>query len=662
MLSVLMATCQAGRIAGLGCRWKAVSFRPAIHCLTLFIGHFEGFPMTSTSSTPFPLGAFVGNPNIDNPGAEAVFDASAETFDSLMGTQPAYMNSYIDFTQPIGDWLDNTGWSAASFRASPTASGTIPTIGLPMASTAAGSPSADQMYQNFVSGDYDGILQAMVKTWADNGYMTQVWRPGVEMNLNSSPSYGGTSPGEQADWIAAFQHIYTVLHAAAQADGVNLQVVWNPATTNDTAAGNATQTLYPGSQYVDVIGADVYSDIYPFSLYDWDKSGQQINSPNPVYDSSLQTWASDPVNLEHYYTDPASDQWSLDGSGGSALSLQSLIDFAKAQGKPIAIPETGAGNTADGAGVSDNPTFVHWLSSTLGNAGVPVDYVSIWDSNGNGDYEFSNASDGKSQEAAAWAQYFGAQSTSTAPTTSIPTTAASTSAAAASAPSTDTLALNISEDPGNADAAFTVSVDGQQVGGDYTASALHSSGDSGTFLLTGDWGSAVNDVQVSFINDANGTAPGAGQNLYVDSMAYDGVTYAGTTAALLGNTTGSFAVGGTTPTASGPADTLTLNLTEDAANGNAQFVLYIDGKAVTTPQQVTASKAAGATEAFSYSGNLGAGTHTIGVGFVNDAYYGPGDDRNLYIDGVALNGASVFSGVQGQYGNGVSNFTVTTAQ
>jgi hypothetical protein len=618
--------------------------------------------MTSTSSTPFPLGAFVGNPNIDNPGAEAVFDASAETFDSLMGTQPAYMNSYIDFTQPIGDWLDNTGWSAASFRASPTASGTIPTIGLPMASTAAGSPSADQMYQNFVSGDYDGILQAMVKTWADNGYMTQVWRPGVEMNLNSSPSYGGTSPGEQADWIAAFQHIYTVLHAAAQADGVNLQVVWNPATTNDTAAGNATQTLYPGSQYVDVIGADVYSDIYPFSLYDWDKSGQQINSPNPVYDSSLQTWASDPVNLEHYYTDPASDQWSLDGSGGSALSLQSLIDFAKAQGKPIAIPETGAGNTADGAGVSDNPTFVHWLSSTLGNAGVPVDYVSIWDSNGNGDYEFSNASDGKSQEAAAWAQYFGAQSTSTAPTTSIPTTAASTSAAAASAPSTDTLALNISEDPGNADAAFTVSVDGQQVGGDYTASALHSSGDSGTFLLTGDWGSAVNDVQVSFINDANGAPPGAGQNLYVDSMAYDGVTYAGTTAALLGNTTGSFAVGGTTPTASGPADTLTLNLSEDAANGNAQFVLYIDGKAVTTPQQVTASKAAGATEAFSYSGNLGAGTHTIGVGFVNDAYYGPGDDRNLYIDGVALNGASVFSGVQGQYGNGVSNFTVTTAQ
>ena len=289
--------------------------------------------MTTTSSTPFPLGVFVGNPNLDDSGAEANFDASIKAFESLLGTQPTYMNSYIDFTKPISDWLDNTGFAAASFKASPTADGTIPTIGLPMASLAAGSPSADQTYQNFAAGDYDSMLQSMVKTWADSGFKTQVWRPGVEMNLSSSPSYGGNTAGQQADWIAAFQHIYTTLHAAAAADGVNLKVVWNPATTNDSEAGNATQTLYPGSQYVDVIGADVYSDVYPFSLYDWDKSGQQINAPNPVYDTSLQEWASDPVNLEHYYTDPASDQWALDGSGGSALSLQNVIDFAKSAGQ-----------------------------------------------------------------------------------------------------------------------------------------------------------------------------------------------------------------------------------------------------------------------------------------------------------------------------------------
>ena len=68
-----------------------------------------------------------------------------------------------------------------------------------------------------------------------------------------------------------------------------------------------------------------------------------------------------------------------------------------------------------------------------------------------------------------------------------------------------------------------------------------------------------------------------------------------------------------------------------------------------------------ATQAFSFSGNFGAGTHTIGVGFVNDAYISSGQDRNLYINGVTLNGSTVFSGVQGQYSNGVSNFAVTTS-
>ena len=105
---------------------------------------------------------------------------------------------------------------------------------------------------------------------------------------------------------------------------------------------------------------------------------------------------------------PLLDHYTLDGSGGNAVSLQNLIDFAKAQGKPIAIAETGAGNSSDGAGLSDNPTFVQWLSSTLTSSGVEVDYVSIWNSNSNGTYDFTDGD--KPQEAAAWAKYFGADS------------------------------------------------------------------------------------------------------------------------------------------------------------------------------------------------------------------------------------------------------------
>jgi hypothetical protein len=226
---------------------------------------------------------------------------------------------------------------------------------------------------------------------------------------------------------------------------------------------------------------------------------------------------------------------------------------------------------------------------------------------------------------------------------------------ASTPPPTDTLALQISEDYADGDAEFTVSINGKQVGGDYLAHALHNSGDAETVTLTGDWGGGVSEVAVSFINHAYG------RNLYVNSIAENGVSYAGTSAAFPLNGVHTFAVGGTTQTEAAPADTLTLQLSEDAWEGDAQFVLYIDGKAVTTRQVVTALHEANATQAFSFSGAFGAGTHSIGVAFVNDAYGdAPGEDRNLYIDGITLNGSNVFSGVKAQDGDGISTFTAST--
>ncbi len=76
---------------------------------------------------------------------------------------------------------------------------------------------------------------------------------------------------------------------------------------------------------------------------------------------------------------------------------------------------------------------------------------------------------------------------------------------------------------------------------------------------------------------------------------------------------------------------------------------------------VSALHDASKTQSFTFTGNWGAGSHTIGVGFVNDAYGGSAsEDRNLYIQGVAVNGSDIFSGVKAQDSNGISNFTVTT--
>jgi len=362
--------------------------------------------------TPFALGVDVGNPNADSPSEEAAFDANFNAFSALMGAKPQYLDQFGNQSDPISQWVGQATWDAVSVAQSPVLKNVTPVIGLPMSSTAPGSGTADQFYKAFAAGTYDSVLQGMVKAWANSGFTSQIWRPGWEMNVSSMPSYAGNDAATQADWVKAFQHISTVLHAAGQADGVNVQIMWNANVQNYSDAGNVIQTAYPGNQYVDIIGADVYGDVHPYGsltqLYDWDKSGQVLNSPNPVYDTSVKQWAADPINLLHYYTYPASNQWSLDGSAGHATTLQDLIDLAKSSGKPLAIAETGAGNTADGAGLADNPTFVQWLSQTLQQSGVPVSFVNIWDSNGGGNYEFSNAADGKPLEAAAWAKYFGA--------------------------------------------------------------------------------------------------------------------------------------------------------------------------------------------------------------------------------------------------------------
>ncbi len=224
----------------------------------------------------------------------------------------------------------------------------------------------------------------------------------------------------------------------------------------------------------------------------------------------------------------------------------------------------------------------------------------------------------------------------------------------------DTLTLYTSEDAWNGDAQFIVSVDGKQVGAG-TATALHPSGESSVFVLKGNWGSGVNTVQIQFVNDAYGGTPSSDRNLYVNDIAYDGVSYSHTTATMLSNGTDNFTVGGTTAVARGPADRLALHLAEDAWQGNATFYLSIDGKQVSTQQQVAALHSAGAWQDFTFAGNLGAGSHTIGVTFTNDVYGGsPTTDRNLYVNGLTVNGHVYGTGVTTLLSNGTATFNVAT--
>lgn len=360
-------------------------------------------PLTPAHAPPFPLGAFAGGPNGSDAAVQARLDTHFDHLTTLMGTAPRFMNSFVDFRLPITDWPSNAGWTAWSCEQAPRFRPLIPVIGLPMATEAdRGNPGP--VYRAFAAGQHDAALRGVVQSWTDHGFRTLYFRPGYEMNETFMPWYVGDDAQTQADWVAAFRHIATVLRAIP---GVSVKIIWNPNVRNYNGRSGQLDvtTLYPGDSYVDVVGADLYSPMHPYDLYSWARN-------DGTFDATFAQWAANPVNRRHYWDYPSGDRWNPTGNRTSfPFSLQDAIDLARAHGKPFSLPETGAGG--DGSqGPSDDPAFPEWLAAKLAGASVAVEVVNIWDLDaGDADWTFSDVGRNgatRSLEAAAWARFFGA--------------------------------------------------------------------------------------------------------------------------------------------------------------------------------------------------------------------------------------------------------------
>ncbi len=92
------------------------------------------------------------------------------------------------------------------------------------------------------------------------------------------------------------------------------------------------------------------------------------------------------------------------------------------------------------------------------------------------------------------------------------------------------------------------------------------------------------------------------------------------------------------------SDKLVLKISEDAYKGDAQYTVSVDGQQVGGTLTAHGAHVAGSTaqdDTLTVQGSFGAGPHTVSVNFLNDAYDGPGNDRNLYVDAASYNGAAV---------------------
>ena len=187
--------------------------------------------------------------------------------------------------------------------------------------------------------------------------------------------------------------------------------------------------------------------------------------------------------------------------------------------------------------------------------------------------------------------------------------------------------------------------------------------------ILGNWSAGTHTVTVQFINDLYDGSPHYDRNAYVDQISIDGSNVLSSPSALMYNQSIDYKF--TVSNADGPKQ-LSLKLSEDAWQGDAQVRILVDGVPVSTEPTVitakhdadTAVSTAAASQDLQFSAALSAGEHKIGIRFLNDAYNGtPHEDRNAYVEQIAVNGHDLLTQTDGIWTNSTveHSFTVSPA-
>jgi hypothetical protein len=183
-------------------------------------------------------------------------------------------------------------------------------------------------------------------------------------------------------------------------------------------------------------------------------------------------------------------------------------------------------------------------------------------------------------------------------------------------------------------------------------------------LGASDWVKATVQSDGQFTATVDIDHPGTHSTMFYQSGTGQAVAaWSATPVAASTGSTGSTGNTGTTGTpstvtiGSGP-DTLALQVSEDAWEGNAQFTVSVDGKQIGGTQTATASHSAGQTQTFDVLGTFAAGSHTATVDFLNDAYGGSSaTDRNLYVTGATIDKTVVSAATLSERIGGPQSFT-----
>jgi hypothetical protein len=211
----------------------------------------------------------------------------------------------------------------------------------------ADTPEGQALARSYLTATVNGANDANYKIAANylvaGGYPDAILRLGWEFD---GGWYPWSSEGNEALWITAYRHVADLFRAISP----QFRLDWNGTKASLQSATDA----YPGDDYVDIVGLDVYDKGIPVA-----------------WNSVTKSWSN-----------PAA-AWSWTKS-----NLVFQRDFAIAHGKPVSYPEwalTGATTTVTSAVGGDDPTFVQgmsdWMTGLPASGGGSLAYHSYFNAN-----------------------------------------------------------------------------------------------------------------------------------------------------------------------------------------------------------------------------------------------------------------------------------------
>ncbi|GLY20066.1 hypothetical protein Kisp01_70800 [Kineosporia sp. NBRC 101677] len=195
------------------------------------------------------------------------------------------------------------------------------------------------------NGEYDHHFKTLAQNLVDHGQGNSILRLGWEFNLRESRWH----PDTRENFISYWQHIVNAMRSVPGAEG--LQFDWNPNIGGETYD---PRQYFPGGDYVDYIGVDIYDISWAPGAYPLPEGCDEACVQN-----RRQVAWNDKLN--------------------GTFGLNTYANFARSVGKPMSLPEWGVWQRPDGHGGGDNPYFIEQMMKFINDPKNNVAYHIYFD-------------------------------------------------------------------------------------------------------------------------------------------------------------------------------------------------------------------------------------------------------------------------------------------